>query len=221
VAIPHTPTVLPELALRRWSVHDDGTAVWIWYDSRGDLPWWVAPGQLWGPDWSVAETRSWDARAIDVQTATETAGIALRYSRLHTESAIPVLTDVHGTSNRFSLHVKWPDEGLDVELHGLGCISTTTPGARWLTTITPLDADTADVRLTLWTSSSVRDGGVAASVLRSAEADVSVWEHMQRAHRPVLADGNLDVRGRITEWSQQFYPTAQPASPAPARAGAK
>lgn len=79
---------------------------------------------------------------------------------------------------------------------------------------TPIDRQTADVRLTVWASKERRDGSELDVDLRDRwfrfqkgqlESDMVVWSNQTYIDRPPFAATEMSAMRALREWSKQFY----------------
>ncbi|MGV9408265.1 hypothetical protein ACWDOP_00005, partial [Nocardia sp. NPDC003693] len=112
---------------------------------------------------------------------------------------------------------------------GLGCSITASWGMidnRTMPAVTPVDADTCDVRFTVWIGRRPGDDGpeinrygttMAGFVIDQFAADIEIWSHQRYTDPPALSPKEFRGFTALREWARQFYPDGGPTGTDPNR----
>ena len=109
---------------------------------------------------------------------------------------------------------------------GLGIAVTKSSGMvdnRTMSTITPVDENTSDVRFTVYIGrvpgkdsprAETRAQEFGQEVIRQFKQDIYIWSHQRYSDPPALSSSEFEGFTAIREWARQFYPDGRGGSAA-------
>ncbi len=204
---------------RAWPVHEAAGVVSVWYHATGappefalpDVPAWRDPA--WAPSWWKLR---WTVRAHP-QEMRENAIDWAHFRFVHGGSDRPTENrcSFDGPRLRFSMVSRESRFAVESEVAGFGFSVTTLSGsfdAVTLTMLTPIDAETTDVRSAFLMKRAALADPAQARVLRALvdehargiEQDIPIWEHKRYRDPPLLCDGDGPI-AEFRHWASQFY----------------
>jgi 3-ketosteroid 9alpha-monooxygenase subunit A len=112
---------------------------------------------------------------------------------------------------------------------GLGIAVTKSAGMidnRTMSTITPVDEHTSDVRFTVYIGrvpgkdtpqAETRARQFGEEVIRQFKQDIHIWSHQRYSDPPALSSSEFEGFTAIRNWARQFYPDGRGGSAAELR----
>jgi 3-ketosteroid 9alpha-monooxygenase subunit A len=109
---------------------------------------------------------------------------------------------------------------------GLGIAVTKSSGMidnRTMTTVTPVDEFTSDVRFTVYIGRvpgkdaprhETKAHEFGQDVIRQFKQDVHIWSHQRYSDPPALSSSEFEGFTALRKWAQQFYPDGRGGSAA-------
>ncbi len=250
VEVPYAPKVPPKAAVRAWHLREQNGTILCWYCPHGEPPAWEIP-PLDEEGWMPNRTIRWEIKSHPQEIGENTVDIT-HLGPVHHAIAGEVLSleqNAHHAHIRLRMvatgaPIQMPDEvndvELDVSMHGLGHIVSTThvttAGLRTRQRIYPTVID--HERCAIFGVNNIMkmpDPGYTKEIddifyqafITDFPRDFPIWENKAYVDRPLLAGGDGPI-GRYRRWSRQFYEgpkdtaeaaAPQAASPAPGGRG--
>jgi hypothetical protein len=112
-------------------------------------------------------------------------------------------------TRRRSLPRRSPDKGMARGWYQIGWSTDFPPG-----TVTPIDATTSDVRVSVWVPTERTDGSPMPAAIRDrgigqqhsqVEADLQVWANQTYIDRPPFLTTEAESMRAFRAWSAQWY----------------
>ncbi|MGH7438037.1 MAG: Rieske 2Fe-2S domain-containing protein [Polyangiaceae bacterium] len=227
VDVPGAKKIPPKAAVRTWPLREQNGVVFVYHCPRGEPPAWEVP-VLEEEGWTGNRGIRWEIRSHPQEIAENTVdiahlgpvhdAIAAEFLQLeqrdHTMRAVLRMT-VSGAP------IQMPDEindvELDVSLHGLGSVVSSThvltAGLHTRQRIYPTPID--DDRVAIFGVNNIKvmpdpdytreiDEIFFQAFIADFPRDFPIWENKAYVERPVLAGGDGPI-GRYRKWARQFY----------------
>jgi nitrite reductase/ring-hydroxylating ferredoxin subunit len=241
VRIPYSDQIPRGASVRSWPTEESCGIVYVWHDPNGGSPRWPVPfiQEFGQPGWSGYQRHQLTVRTNVAEVVENVFDIP------HAQFVHQSNTDTSNANVSFDFGDDFVTATFEndlplvggkthhvVELRELGTNINHAAGVgskAFLTSYTPIDETTLDVRFSFLTPDSLPtdpDGSLsrrsAAATVALFEQDIPIWEHMEYQPRPKLCAGDGPI-GRYRHWIRKFYasaaPGAQPAKPAASAVG--
>lgn len=241
VDVPYSSKIPPRAAVRAWPLREQDGLILVWYCPLGGPPRWEPP-VLDEEGWLPGRTIRWEIRSHPQEIGENTVDSAHLLPVHHARSAEVLQVEQRDHFMRVLLRIvatgasiDMPDEvnevELDVALHGLGLLVSTThvltAGLYTRQRICPTPVD--EERVAIFAVNRVRampdphysreiDDIFYNAFITDFPRDFPIWESKAYLDRPLLAGGDGPI-GRYRKWARQFYeaPAAAAEEPRPAQ----
>jgi phenylpropionate dioxygenase-like ring-hydroxylating dioxygenase large terminal subunit len=227
--IPYSERIPTAARVRSYPTTEHAGLVYAWYSEVGAAPWWEPPDleEHADPAWTGYRIERYTIKGTPMEI-TENVFDVPHSQFVHVNAggtAIPEAEfTLDGHTAEVRTRVELPVNGGKTQhsatMHGLGIVVSRSHGRgskAYLTTMTPIDPESVEVRFAMMVCRSTEDDptgeiGLASidGSLAAFEQDIPIWEHKRFIERPVLCDGDNGV-ARFRVWSRQFYPDEEPA----------
>jgi phenylpropionate dioxygenase-like ring-hydroxylating dioxygenase large terminal subunit len=210
----------PDASLRTWDVREVDGLILVRYDGSGRGIDWQLPRR---PEFGMAgwfgyESASWTVR-MHVQEVAENVPDTSHFLYVHTVPTLPVAEVEIDRDVWRQKTVGRTDDGVETwgteqEMFGLGLIWLCNRGPaklRFLTAVTPIDEQYAELRLLYLSNEGPDASGISPEskaqiemISENTGRDVPIWEHKTYRTKPHLVPGDGPI-GRLRHWARQFY----------------
>lgn len=228
-----------QVVIGAWPTFEVDGLVFVYHDPSGSEP--DEPPQIdfvrsADPNWPLADTsKLWPGISMVPQFAADNVCDAAHFTFIHGAHEAPILCDFGSAADRFwasytvefggGMPSTWatpqgPLAGtIRAEAWGLGVLWNRLGGfddVRSVLGVTPIDAVSSDVRLSVWVPKTRGDGSVLDERLRDrwtaqqrgqVEADFVIWEHQTFIEKPPLLRTEAKPMRAFRSWSRDFYDT--------------
>ncbi len=239
VEIPHSQRSSQRRSIGSWELREANDMIFAWHDAEGRQSSWEPPAlpEHDNADFFPARTsgvRGWYGRRIQPWMLTENLVDWIHGQYVHMAPEPSQLKSVEltdGDPHARIIH-RYPygkrkteltPEGtvwgeVEVEAWGIGLVSNRFPGyydALQFITVTPIDLETSDFRVSIWVSREYGDGGANPSgraqaiideQMKVIEPDLRIWEHMHHVDHPPLIPEERESYLAMRSWIKTFYP---------------
>jgi nitrite reductase/ring-hydroxylating ferredoxin subunit len=210
----------PDVALRRWPVHETCGVILVWHALAEAGPTWrMADAAEYGaPGWSGYHTKSWRIR-MHVQELAENVPDAPHFRYVHQTPTLPTaIPSTDGPIYRQETRMSSADGNVDLtfrqEAFGLGLIwlrTSSEPRMAFLNATTPIDDEHCELTLSVLIRDPEPAGQLSPVARAHVEAlfaqvdqDVPIFEHKVYRAKPPLVEGDGPIPV-LRRWAQQFY----------------
>jgi nitrite reductase/ring-hydroxylating ferredoxin subunit/putative sterol carrier protein len=227
VEVPYAPKIPPMASVSAWPVREVNGVVMVFHCPNGAAPTWEPP-TLEEEGWTANRTVRWEIKSHPQEVAENTVDSAHLKPVHHAISAEVLSVEQDG----HYMHVMWhmiatgaavqmPDEvndvELDVTLHGLGLVVSTThvmtSNLRTRQRIYPTPID--DERIAIFgvnNTVAMPDPEYTREIdeifyqafITDFPRDFPIWETKAYLDKPMLVGGDGPI-GRYRKWTRQFY----------------
>lgn len=235
VEVPYAKKIPPKASVSAWPVRELNGVILVYHCPQGAQPQWEPPA-LPEEGWTANRTIRWEIKSHPQEVAENTVDCAHLKPVHHALSAEVLSVEQEG----HYMHVMWhmvatgapvqmPDEindvELDVTLHGLGMVVSTTHvmtsdlRTRQRIYPTPIDEE----RIAIFgvnNTVAMPDPGYTREIdeifyqafINDFPRDFPIWETKAYLDRPMLVGGDGPI-GKYRRWARQFYDAPQAAAP--------
>ena len=245
VATPYSERQTQRKQVRAWPTAETAGLICIWYDPEAQPPQWEPPAvpeatdETYGPAWPHA-THRWNQVAVRPQYVTENIVDVSHLKPVHRSANPATLLSFEPDGHRFDVAmtigigtgkpatVLTPSgpvtSRLEATADGMGFTIFRFVGLSptvYITTVTPVDENTADMRLTLLlpADSGFADDGLSRwgkatlnELIKQNERDFEIFRHLAYNPHPPFTPEEKDSYVRLRRWSDQFYATSESSS---------
>jgi phenylpropionate dioxygenase-like ring-hydroxylating dioxygenase large terminal subunit len=243
VCIPYQDRPNRGRRMRTYAVVECNDAIYIWHDVEGRPPYFDVPDVFADfddaavrDDYYPIQTMYRQGLEVHPQYVLENGVDFAHFKYVHNTPIVPVFTrhdfdgpvayvdftitfegaaDADGAAGRLIDDV---NSGVEAINGGLGVAITKSWGMvdnRTISAITPVDANTSDVRFSVYIGRTPGDDSPKAAaraqafgraVIDQFLADVQIWQHQRYTARPALATAEMAGFTALRAWARQFYP---------------
>jgi phenylpropionate dioxygenase-like ring-hydroxylating dioxygenase large terminal subunit len=241
VATPYSARATQRKTLRAWHTAETAGLICLWHDPDGAAPMWGPPTipeanqPFYGRPWPHA-THQWQSVVVKPQYVTENIVDVSHLKPVHKAANPATLLSFEAREHLFEVAMtigigdgkpptKLTPDGpvtsrLEATADGLGFTIFRFRGLSptvYITTVTPVEEGTADMRLTLllpedqgfadqglsrWGNATLRE------LIKQNERDFEIFKHLAYTPHPPFTPEEKDSYLRLRRWSNQFYPKA-------------
>jgi 3-ketosteroid 9alpha-monooxygenase subunit A len=224
VAIPYSEKIPNGSSVPVWPTQESCGILYVWHDPTGGSPRWPAPNleEFGQPGWTGYHRYQRIVRTNIVEVVENVFDLAhgqFVHQNDSGNSAATVNFDFGDDLVTVTFENDLPLVGgkthhvTQARELGTNVNHATGVGSKaFLTSYTPIDATTLDVRFSFLTPEALPDDPTGEISRRSAaatvalfEQDIPIWEHKRYNARPRLCAGDGPI-GRYRHWAKQFYP---------------
>lgn len=237
VCIPYEKRPNKGRRIRTYPVTEHSESVFIWFDQNRRAPYFDVTDVLSGFDDGRSAADYYPAYGhstlfetgleIHPQYVMENGVDFAHFKYVHNTPLVPEFTrhDFDAPVSYVDFTIAFDDvpadevnSGVQAINSGIGVAGTKSWGMidnRTLTSVTPIDDVTSDIRFTVWIGRTPGDNsdGPTSRALRNAHGvieqfqnDIHIWKHQRYSDPPALSPAEFKGFTAIRQWATQFYP---------------
>lgn len=237
VDVPYAPKIPPKARVRTWPLCEQNGVVLVHYSQSGAAPAWTPP-VLDETGWTANRSIRWELRSHPQEVAENTVDCShlkpvhhvIKTDILEVEQhahVMRVLLHLYATGHAIDMPDELNDVHLDVTLHGLGMIVSSThvltSGLKTRQRIhpTPIDGERIAI-FAVANTQAMPDPEYTREIdqifweafVSDFSRDFPIWENKAYLDKPLLAGGDGPI-GPYRKWCRQFYAAPQQKETAP------
>jgi|GEM_PF-46285 len=223
VDIPYAQRIPKGAAVKAWETRERSGIIYLWFSPANDQPTWEPPElpEHDDPEWRGYQRHHF-VLPTTAQEVVENIFDVPHGQFVHDNAQGTAAADVdfsfadHRATVEFRLELPLVGGKTThiTEVYGLGVVTNHSTGhgtKAFLSTYTPIDANTLDVNFSFMTPKSTPDDPTGERSLASAQAtvtlfaqDIPIWENKVYCPTPLFCDGDK-VASQYRRWVRQFY----------------
>jgi len=232
--VPNATRIPPKAVARAWPLREHAGMIFAWYDTDAAPPAWEPPPlpEVVSPGWLPVEHKRWTVKTHVFETNENNCD---RAHLLFVHGLMDVRSSAKPVGHVLEIRHEFKADMTRLGMPGTvfdGVVEGTHTGLGVLTqrilamfegllvsTQTPIDEETVDLRFTFTVNKGIDDNmakfaftAMWADLVRDVEDDICIWERKIYLDRPVLSEADGPI-GLYRKWNRQFSAPSTPTTP--------